>query len=55
MNADQSFAALPTYPVVLAFKGDSQELNLFAARMGQPIPGMPRTDPNKAVRLCTRA
>ncbi|KAJ7914428.1 peroxisomal dehydratase [Mycena leptocephala] len=44
-----SFAALPTYPVVLAFKGDSQELNLFAARMGQPIPGMPRTDPNKAV------
>ncbi|KAJ7866601.1 peroxisomal dehydratase [Mycena olivaceomarginata] len=26
---DKSFAAIPTYPVVLSFKGDSQELNLF--------------------------
>ncbi|KAF7305437.1 Peroxisomal dehydratase [Mycena chlorophos] len=31
--ADPSFAALPTYPVVLPFKGDSQELNNFAETM----------------------
>ncbi|KAJ7023440.1 peroxisomal dehydratase [Mycena alexandri] len=47
---DKSFAALPTYPVVLPFKGDSQELNLFAERMmGSPIPGMPKLDPNRVV------
>ncbi|KAJ7742569.1 peroxisomal dehydratase [Mycena metata] len=47
---DKSFAALPTYPVVLPFKGDSQELNLFAERMmGTPIPGMPKLDPNRVV------
>ncbi|KAJ4489917.1 peroxisomal dehydratase [Lentinula aciculospora] len=45
-----NFAALPTYPVVLTFKGDSQELNLFADRMkGSDIPGMPRVDPNRIV------
>ncbi|KAJ6625130.1 peroxisomal dehydratase [Mycena sp. CBHHK59/15] len=47
---DKSFAALPTYPVVLPFKGDSQELNLFADKMGkQALPGMPPLDPNKVV------
>ncbi|KAJ7206509.1 peroxisomal dehydratase [Mycena pura] len=47
---DKSFAPLPTFPVVLPFKGDSQELNLFAERMmGQPIPSMPRLDPNRVV------
>ncbi|KAJ7111480.1 peroxisomal dehydratase [Mycena epipterygia] len=47
---DKSFAALPTFPVVLPFKGDSQELNLFADKMGnQALPGMPRFDPNKVV------
>ncbi|KAJ7914427.1 peroxisomal dehydratase [Mycena leptocephala] len=46
---DKSFAALPTYPVVLGLKGDSQELNLFAGRVGQPVPGLPRFDPNKMV------
>lgn len=47
---DPNFAALPTYPVVLTFKGDSQELNLFADRMkGDNIPGMPRVDPNRIV------
>ncbi|KAJ7092847.1 peroxisomal dehydratase [Mycena belliarum] len=46
----ESFMALPTYPVVLPFKGDSQELNLFAERMGsQPVPSMPRMDPNRGV------
>ncbi|KAJ7594454.1 peroxisomal dehydratase [Mycena floridula] len=47
---DKSFAALPTYPVVLPFKGDSQELNLFAEMAaGRPIPGMPKLDPNRIV------
>ncbi|KAJ3764033.1 peroxisomal dehydratase [Lentinula raphanica] len=47
---DPNFAALPTYPVVLTFKGDSQELNLFADRMkGNDIPGLPRVDPNRIV------
>ncbi|KAJ7243600.1 peroxisomal dehydratase [Mycena haematopus] len=45
----QSFAALPTYPVVLGLKGDSQELNLFASQMGAPVPGMPPLDLNKMV------
>ncbi|KAJ7337649.1 peroxisomal dehydratase [Mycena albidolilacea] len=44
---DKSFAAIPTYPVVLSFKGDSQELNLFASRMGKPPPGMPPVDLDK--------
>ncbi|KAJ3905521.1 peroxisomal dehydratase [Lentinula edodes] len=45
-----NFAALPTYPVVLTSKGNSQELNLFADRMkGDNIPGMPRVDPNRIV------
>ncbi|KAF7343269.1 putative enoyl-CoA hydratase 2 [Mycena venus] len=46
---DKSFAALPTYPVVLVFKGDSQEVNLFTAKMGKPVPGMPKVDLNKMV------
>ncbi|KAJ7450825.1 peroxisomal dehydratase [Mycena latifolia] len=47
---DKSFAALPTFPVVLPFKGDSSEVNLFADKMGnQAIPSMPRLDPNKVV------
>ncbi|KAJ6457780.1 peroxisomal dehydratase [Mycena vitilis] len=46
---DQSFAPLPTYPVVLTFKGDSQELNNFAKRMGSPVPGLENVDPSKAV------
>ncbi|KAJ7802521.1 peroxisomal dehydratase [Mycena olivaceomarginata] len=44
---DKSFAAIPTYPVVLSFKGDSQELNHFASRMGKPPPGMPPVDLDK--------
>ncbi|KAJ7243599.1 peroxisomal dehydratase [Mycena haematopus] len=40
---DKSFAAMPTYPVVLPFKGDSQELNLFAERVGKLPPGMPKS------------
>ncbi|KAK7467272.1 hypothetical protein VKT23_004329 [Stygiomarasmius scandens] len=47
---DPSFAALPTYPVVLQLKGDGQDVNLFADRMkANPLPGMPRLDPNRVV------
>ncbi|KIK68669.1 hypothetical protein GYMLUDRAFT_68519 [Collybiopsis luxurians FD-317 M1] len=47
---DAKFAAFPTYPVVLTFKGDSEELNVFADRMrGDKLPGMPPVDPNKIV------
>ncbi|KAF9077441.1 peroxisomal dehydratase [Rhodocollybia butyracea] len=47
---DPKFAAFPTYPVVLTFKGDSPELNLFAERMrGDKLPGFPPVDPNRIV------
>ncbi|KAF8206748.1 peroxisomal dehydratase [Mycena galopus ATCC 62051] len=46
---DKSFAALPTYPVVLGLKGESQELNLFASQNPKAPPGMPPVDINKMV------
>ncbi|KAK4705543.1 hypothetical protein P7C70_g660, partial [Phenoliferia sp. Uapishka_3] len=41
----------PTYPLVLVFKGDSQELNNFAESQlrGGKAPGLPATDPNKGL------
>ncbi|PFH51168.1 hypothetical protein AMATHDRAFT_3299 [Amanita thiersii Skay4041] len=46
----KDFAAIPTYPVVLALKGDGEDVNLFAAKFkDRPVPGMPRTDPNRVV------
>ncbi|KAF5389617.1 hypothetical protein D9757_004217 [Collybiopsis confluens] len=47
---NSEFRAFPTYPVVLTFKGESQELNVFADRMkGDKVPGLPPADPNKIV------
>ncbi|KAG5651674.1 hypothetical protein H0H81_007870 [Sphagnurus paluster] len=47
---DKSFAAIPTYPVVLQLKGEYQDINLFSERVkGRPIPGMPPLNPNKIV------
>ncbi|KAI0061092.1 peroxisomal dehydratase [Artomyces pyxidatus] len=48
---DKSFAAFPTYPVVLFLKGDDQDVNLFADRIkGRHTPeGMPKFDPNRGV------
>ncbi|KAG9226679.1 hypothetical protein CCMSSC00406_0006096 [Pleurotus cornucopiae] len=48
---DKNFSMIPTYPVVLNLKGDSQELNLFAERVNgaQPLPGLPPLDPNRMV------
>jgi len=47
---DKSFAAIPTYPVVLQLKGDGQDVNLFADKAkGISVPGLPRFDPNRVV------
>ncbi|KAF7762145.1 hypothetical protein Agabi119p4_8738 [Agaricus bisporus var. burnettii] len=47
---DKNFTPMPTYPVVLPLKGDSQEMNLFSERVkGRPVPGMPPMDPNRLV------
>jgi len=47
---DPNFSALPTYPVVLALKGASSDVNLFSDRIkGGPSPSLPRTDPNRVV------
>ncbi|CAO3591799.1 unnamed protein product [Absidia cylindrospora] len=45
------FSVLPTYPLVLALKGDSSDVNVFKDRgaSGGPLPGMPPYDPNKIV------
>lgn len=47
---DPNFAALPTYPVVLALKGADQDVNLFSERVKSgPISGLPKLDPNRVV------
>lgn len=48
----KDFAPIPTYPVVLPFKGDSQELNLFSEQMKHDtVPGLPYLDPNRIVHV----
>jgi len=49
---DERWAPFPTYPVVLGFKGDSQDVNVFAnliSGRGQTVPGLPEFDPNRVV------
>jgi peroxisomal enoyl-CoA hydratase 2 len=47
---DPNFAAFPTYPVILYFKGDSQELNLFSEiAKTDSLPGLPKADLGKLV------
>jgi peroxisomal enoyl-CoA hydratase 2 len=47
---DKSFSPLPTYPVVLTFKGDDQDTNVFVERAkSTPLPGLPQGDPNRTV------
>ncbi|TFL03097.1 peroxisomal dehydratase [Pterulicium gracile] len=47
---DKSFGPLPTYPVVLTFKGDDQDTNVFTERVkSAPLPGLPPSDPNRTV------
>ncbi|SPN97176.1 related to multifunctional beta-oxidation protein [Cephalotrichum gorgonifer] len=47
---DPNFAVFPTYPIVLPFKGATQEvIDFIAAQKATPIPGVPEFDPNRAV------
>jgi len=46
----KSFAPFPTYPVVLSLKGASQDVTDFSKGFaGEPIPGLPKFDPNRVV------
>ncbi|TIB14003.1 hypothetical protein E3P89_02126 [Wallemia ichthyophaga] len=47
---DAAFAALPTYPVVLNFKGDSStvvDFFAYASKMSGNVPGLPEMDPGR--------
>ncbi|EIW52075.1 peroxisomal dehydratase [Trametes versicolor FP-101664 SS1] len=48
---DKSWAPFPTYPVVLPFKGTSQDVVNFRQLMtgGKGAPGLPKFDPNRGV------
>ncbi|RPD59276.1 peroxisomal dehydratase [Lentinus tigrinus ALCF2SS1-7] len=48
---DKSWAPFPTYPVVLPFKGTSQDVVNFRQLMtgGRAVPGLPKFDPNRGV------
>jgi len=46
---DKHWEPFPTYPVVLALKGDDTDVNLFSSRLGGAIPGLPKFDPNRVV------
>jgi len=44
------FAVFPTYPVILPFKGTTQEvIDFYAAQRATPIPGVPKFDPTRVV------
>lgn len=45
-----NFAVFPTYPIILPFKGDTQEVvDFIASQKATPIPGVPQFDPSRAV------
>ncbi|KIM60466.1 hypothetical protein SCLCIDRAFT_16301 [Scleroderma citrinum Foug A] len=47
---DKSWGPLPTYPVVLALKGEDTDVSLFASKAtGQLIPGLPKLDSKRVV------
>ncbi|KAI9491721.1 MaoC like domain-containing protein [Zychaea mexicana] len=49
-KVDPTFGPLPTYPLVLALKGEGADTNLFKERsQGETNPGIPSFDPNKIV------
>ncbi|CAI4216795.1 unnamed protein product [Parascedosporium putredinis] len=44
------FAVFPTYPIILPFKGATQEvIDFIAAQKATPIPGVPKFDPSRGV------
>ena len=44
-----TFAAFPTYPLVLAFKRDNHGVSVYDGAGSGAIPGIPPFDPNTAV------
>ncbi|KAH8883992.1 Thioesterase/thiol ester dehydrase-isomerase [Thozetella sp. PMI_491] len=45
-----NFAVFPTYPVILPFKNDTQEvIDFYAAQKANPIPGVPAFDSTRVV------
>ncbi|KAF8558654.1 peroxisomal dehydratase [Imleria badia] len=48
---DKAWAPLPTYPVVLGFKGDDTDVSFFARKLagGKPIPGLPELKSDRVV------
>lgn len=53
---DANFAAFPTYPVVLNFKGDSStvvDFFAYATKMSGNVPGLPEMDPGRILRGCS--
>ncbi len=45
-----NFAVFPTYPVILPFKRDTQEvIDFYAVQKGNPIPGVPAFDATRVV------
>ncbi|AEO53243.1 hypothetical protein MYCTH_2294309 [Thermothelomyces thermophilus ATCC 42464] len=47
---DPNFSVFPTYPVILTFKGTTQEVvDFYAAQKAVPIPGVPEFDPARVV------
>ncbi|PKS10611.1 hypothetical protein jhhlp_002365 [Lomentospora prolificans] len=45
-----NFAVFPTYPIILPFKGATQEvIDFIAAQKATPIPGVPKFDPSRGV------
>lgn len=45
-----SFQAFPTYPIILPFKGTSEEvIDFYAKQSSTPIPGVPKFDPKRVV------
>ncbi|KAL1410792.1 hypothetical protein Q8F55_001734 [Vanrija albida] len=44
------FAAFPTYPIILPFKGTTQEvIDFYGSKFTQAIPGVPKFDPRRVV------
>lgn len=47
---DPNFSVFPTYPIILAFKGDTQEvIDFYAAQKAVKIPGVPEFDARRVV------
>ena len=48
---DKAWAPFPTYPVILGFKGTTQDVVDFRQLMagGKQVPGLPKLNPDRVV------